>query len=484
MKRLTFVLLSFLVVASLLLAACGATAEPTKAPEPTEAPKAEATKAPEPTEAPKEEEAGEKVQVRWFVGLGTGANPDQIPQEDEVVARFNETHDNIELVVEYVTNEQAPDQLKTQIAAGNAPDIIGPVGQSGVNEFEGSFMDLTEYIESTGYDLGVYDPGSVDFYRVADGMYGIPFAVFPSFIYYNRDLFDEAGLEYPPHQYGEPYADGDPWTVEKLEEIAMLLTVDVNGNDATMDGFDPDNIAQFGYVTQWNNNDIRSQCAALFGADTLVDDDGNAVISDRWRDCVQWYYAGMHEKHFMPDLTYDQSDLLGAGNPFDSGNVAMAHSHLWYICCNNSVENWDIAAVPAWNDEGDVTSKLHADTFRIFDSTEHPDEAFYVLAWLTNEGSADLTQIYGALPARLDQQDAFFEGLDERFPQGVDWQVVVDSLPYPDVPGHEWNMPNYSQAVDRLQAFGTLYAAEAGLDLDAEIDQLIADLQVIFDQAE
>jgi multiple sugar transport system substrate-binding protein len=315
-------------------------------------------------------------------------------------------------------------------------------------------------------------------------MYGIPFAVFPSFIYYNRDLFDEAGLEYPPHQYGEPYADGDPWTVEKLEEIAMLLTVDVNGNDATMDGFDPDNIAQFGYVTQWNNNDIRSQCAALFGADTLVDDDGNAVISDRWRDCVQWYYAGMHEKHFMPDLTYDQSDLLGAGNPFDSGNVAMAHSHLWYICCNNSVENWDIAAVPAWNDEGDVTSKLHADTFRIFDSTEHPDEAFEVLAWLTNEGSADLTQIYGALPARLDQQDAFFEGLDERFPQGVDWQVVVDSLPYPDVPGHEWNMPNYSQAVDRLQAFGTLYAAEAGLDLDAEIDQLIADLQVIFDQAE
>lgn len=472
MRKPILVFASLLVALSLALAACGGGA-------PTEAPPVE-----QPTEAPPPEPVEEeKVQIRWFVGLGTGANPDQIPQEDEVVARFNETHDNIELVAEYVENQQAPDQLKTQIAAGNAPDIIGPVGQSGVNQFEGLFLNLEPLINATNYDLGVYDPGSVDFYRVADGMFGIPFAVFPSMIYYNRDLFDEAGLEYPPHKYGEPYADGDPWTVEKLEELAMLLTVDADGNDATSPDFDPENIVQFGYITQWEGNDPRSQCTALFGAGRF-DVDGNAEIPDRWRECLHWYYTGIHEKHFMPDTAYEGSDLLAAGNQFDSGNVAMAHCHLWYTCCNTNVPNWDMAAVPAYNDAGDVTVKLHADTFRIMASTEHPNEAFEVLAWLTSEGAAELTQIYGALPARLDQQDAFFASLDEKFPQGVDWQVVVDGLAYPDVPGHEWNMPNYAQAVDRLQAFSTLYKSEAGLDLDAEIDTLVSDLQVIFQEAE
>ena len=41
-----------------------------------------------------------------------------------------------------------------------------------------------------------------------------------------------------------------------------------------------------------------------------------------------------------------------------------------------------------------------------------------------------------------------------------------------------------NQAVDRLQAFSTLYKSEAGLDLDVEIDALVSDLQVIYEEAE
>ena len=55
-------------------------------------------------------------------------------------------------------------------------------------------------------------------------------------LYYQRDMFDEAGLEYPPHAYGEPYIlDGEEveWNFDTLRELAKRLTVDVNGNDAT-----------------------------------------------------------------------------------------------------------------------------------------------------------------------------------------------------------------------------------------------------------
>jgi len=471
MRRKPFyILLALLVAASMLLTACGGAA-------PTEAPAVEEPAVEEP--AVEEPAAAEKVQIRWFIGLGTGSNPEHLAGQEAVVERFNSTHDNIELIMDIVTNEQAPDQLKTQIAAGNPPDLIGPVGWSGTNEFSGLFLDLEPYLGD--FDWSDFDADSINAYRMeGEGLLGLPFAVFPSMLYYDRDLFDEAGLAYPPHKYGEAYADGDPWTVEKMEELAMILTVDVNGNDANSPDFDPENIAQFGYHSQWT--DPRGQAAALFGADNVFDENNNAVLSDRWRGAFRWYYEGMHVKHFMPSTPYQESDLLAAGNPFDSGNVAMAHCHLWYTCCNTNVPNWDMAAVPAYNEAGDVTVKLHADTFRILASTEHPAEAVEVMVWLTDDGAFDLLQIYGGMPGRISQQDAFFVGMDEKFAQGVDWQVAIDGLAFPDVPNHESNMPNYAKAYDRIGAFQSLYEADPTLDIDAELDTLVADLQVIFDE--
>jgi len=186
----------------------------------------------------------------------------------------------------------------------------------------------------------------------------------------------------------------------------------------------------------------------------------------------------------MPNSTYQNSDLLAAGNPFASGNVAMAHCHLWFTCCIDDVPNWDMAAVPSYNENGDVTVKLHADTFRVFKATEHPAEAVEVLLYLTGEAAGDLLQIYGAMPGRISLQEEFFAGMDERFTQGVDWQVSVDGLAYPDVPNHESNLPNYSKAYDRIGAFQTLYETEAGLDIDAELDTLVSDLQAIFDEVD
>ncbi len=55
-------------------------------------------------------------------------------------------------------------------------------------------------------------------------------------------MFDEAGLNYPPATYGEPYVMPDgtevEWSFETLTELAKFLTVDANGADATMDEFD------------------------------------------------------------------------------------------------------------------------------------------------------------------------------------------------------------------------------------------------------
>ncbi|MEO1439571.1 MAG: sugar ABC transporter substrate-binding protein, partial [Chloroflexota bacterium] len=75
--------------------------------------------------------AQDRVEIRWYVGLGAGTDGPVIELEEAFVAEYNELQDEIELILEVVDNDQAYDVLNTQIAAGNAPDIIGPMGIRG-----------------------------------------------------------------------------------------------------------------------------------------------------------------------------------------------------------------------------------------------------------------------------------------------------------------------------------------------------------------
>ncbi len=428
--------------------------------------------------------AQDPVTIVWYVGLGTGSNPEHQEPQESVVAAFNETHDNIELQINVVLNDVAYDTLATLIASDQAPDIVGPVGFAGSWAFAGSWLDLDPLVEASGIDMTQFWPeAQIAFNRTEDaGLIGLPFAVFPNYIYFNRDLFDEAGLEYPPQEFGAPYVlDGEEleWNFDTMRQIGMYLTVDSNGNDATSDAFDPEAIEQFGFEFQWMN---AMGIGSVFGAGSVTDADGNAVIPSQWGEGFNWWYNAMHTDHFMPNESYRGSDLLAAGNPFSSGRVAMASSHLWYTCCidADTVPNWDIAVVPAY--DGKNTSLLHADTYRIMNTTEHPEEAFEVLMYMLTDASSELLQAYGAFPSNPAAQEPFVDGLNERFPQGVNWQVAIDSLGYPDVPSHEQNMPNWNKAFEAWDSFNTLLTSDPGLDVNAELASLLENLQAIYDE--
>ncbi|MGC9523673.1 MAG: ABC transporter substrate-binding protein, partial [Anaerolineae bacterium] len=455
------------------LSACGPGAAPTEEPVETEEP-AE-------TEEPTEEEpaaAGGK-EIRWFIGLGAGGNPEEVEKEEAFVEAFNAKYgDQFKLVMDVVANETAYDVLKTQIASGDCPDIVGPVGVRGLWSFEGAWLDLAPYVEKYNYDLSDFNEALVEFYQLGpQGQVGLPFAVYPSALWYNKDLFDEAGLEYPPHEFGAPYADGDEWTFEKLRELAIFLTVDAEGNTPEDEGFDPDNIVQFGYHPQWT--DIRGQWT-FFGAGNFVDEEGNAYLPEVWREAAHWHYDAMWQDYFMPNDNYVNSDLLAQGNTFGSGNVAMTPIHTWYTCCFEDV-NWDVAAIPSY--EGNITAKLHADTFAIPACSADPDASFQVLSLMLDEFAPELLQVYGGLPARASLQESALATMQENFPN-ADLNVFVEALNYPDNPNHEAGMPNFNKASDRYTTFGSLYQSDPNLDLDAELDKLIGDLQAIFNEVQ
>jgi multiple sugar transport system substrate-binding protein len=431
----------------------------------------------------------QKTVVTWFVGLGTGTDATQIDVQNKIVENFNKSQDKIELKINIAaSNQVAPPALGTLIASGNAPDIVGPVGFSGANLFSGQWLDLAPLVEKHKYDLTQFPESLVNLYREDGQLVGIPFAVFPGLIYVNKDLFDEAGLEYPPAKFDDAKTgvskymlDGKEvtWDWDTVAEVAKRLTVDANGKDATDPAFDPTKTEQFGFVHQWDT--IRSDFST-FGGAPIVDANGKVALPEAWNEEAKWIQNGVHKEHFIPNTSYLNSDLLKP-HAFASGKVAMARVMLWYTCCLADMKaKWDLAVMPSY--KGQVYAPTDADTFRIHKDTKNPDAAFEVLSYLLGDGALDLITAYGAYPARPDLQEAAIKAKAEKYPTVQNWDLVAPSLDYTSAPGHEANFPNFNKGQLRFADFATLLYGDTGVDIDVdkEMAKLQADLQGIIEE--
>jgi multiple sugar transport system substrate-binding protein len=532
-KRL-FSLLALVLIASMLFAACGAPAQPAPAqpapaqpaatntpvaaaPAATEAPAAaeEPTAAPEPepmatltaaeqaaqasaaaAEAVKAAQAAGKIPVRWFVGLGTGTSPDQIAVQEQVVADFNASQDKIQLVLEIVPYDAGRDTLATQIASGAGPDIVGPVGWGGSNAFYGQWLDLAPYIEASGFDTTIFDPALVDSYQTEEGQVGLPFAVFPAAVYFVPEYFDEVGLEYPPQSYGDKYVlDGEEvdWTWEVFTEVAKRLTIDINGYDATEDGFDATRIVQVGYSPQWQThpNYFGSYIA---GAGKIFEGETKgsfkSTMPDGWKEVMRWAYDGMYgEQPWMATGPMSGSPEFGSGNLFNSGKAAMAVTPLWYTCCLADFKNagleFQAGSLPMGAD-GEVHGRVDADTFRVWKGTKVPAEAFTVLTYLITTGADKLLPIYGALPAIPEKQEPFFEAKSRDYPfvTPETWEVFKAGLSFPDAPSAEQYTPNWNEAFARGNTLWDLLqnTPPSQINFDAEWQKFVDDLNVIYNK--
>jgi multiple sugar transport system substrate-binding protein len=466
MHRRVTILTALLATLSLVISACGNSATTSQAPGSSEV-------------------AAGQVEIRWFCCLGGGDAPEQVAVEKKVAADFTAAHPNIKVTFEAVPYDGARDALATEIGSGNAPDIVGPVGIGGAEAFHGQWLDLTDLIAKNNYDLSQFPSNIVDIYKLDEGQVGIPFAIYPSPLFYKRGLFEEAGLEEPPHKYGDPYTlDGKQveWNYDTAREVALRLTVDKTNKDATQAGFDPKSIVQYGFEAQ--RDDIRG-LGAYFGGGSLASSDGKTVqIPDPWLAAWKWWYNGMWTDHFiMTGPVYNSTEFNGGGYPFFSGKVAMSQNFLWSTYgVADAGDDWDLAALPAYN--GKATAAFNADTFRIMKDTKHPDEAFQVLSYLLDEGSNELLQAYGGMPAREKEQAAFFDtlGQSDGFPEKVDWQVAIDGIAQADQPNFEANLPKYNESLDLLVKYREKWWSKAGLDIDQEASTLKDELQAIWDR--
>lgn len=241
-------------------------------------------------------------EVTWFIGLGTGAQKEQLDIEKSIADKFNASQSDIHLTLNIAaSNAAAPGLLSALIGSGRSPDIVGPVGYAGSNAFPGQWMDLASLVKKNNYNLAQFPDALVKLYQAPEGLLGLPFAVYPSLLFYNKDLFDEATLAYPPTKVGDTYKlDGKdvPWDWNTVAEIGKRLTVDAAGNDATSAKFDPKNIVQYGFNQQWGTT--RADFSTFGGSPVVDPTTKKVVIPQSWRDNAQWTWDGIWKYHFIP----------------------------------------------------------------------------------------------------------------------------------------------------------------------------------------
>jgi len=484
MKRTLLTLVALLTVASIVLLA-GCAPKPTEAPAaaPTEAPAAAPTEAPPPTAAPA---AAEPVKIVIFVGFGTGTSPEQIAVHDQLAEEFNTTHEDIQIEFLTVPWEERITKFSTMLAGDMTPDIAMPIGVGGIAEFYDEWMDLTPFIERDNYDMSDFFGKTVEIHTYPEkGILGLPLCVYPSVVYYNQDLFDAAGVEYPPHEWEAAYADGDPWNLDKLVEISKKLTLDADGNNADSPAFNWENSTQWGW-NGWDWSSLGSFVQKFGGRPTGISEDGKTALlnSEGWVQTMSWVKDTVWTWHIRASSEQAGAFYDAAGDPMGSGMVAMWECHSWMSYAWPSWTesfNWDVAAVPAAG-SNKPQAPVDADTFVMPKSGKHPDEAWEVVKWFFQpENMERLVKNYGCMPARGSSIEKWFADRQAEYPN-VDFQVFADSLNYVDIPNHESYTPEYTKKEDAIQTALDLVLTGENLDVQAVMDTLNTTVQGYLDE--
>jgi len=157
-------------------------------------------------------------------------SPEELAVWQTIVDEFQVAHPEIHVTVDVSDWDSYWDKLQTLFAGGTPPDVFAmdaplfPDWQS-----RGVLLNMQPYIDAApGFLDGIY-PVTLQVYQRDDGYYGLPRDFQTIVLYYNKDMFDAAGMKYPD----------DTWTMDDLKAAAKALTLDSNGDGIPTSGVSP-----------------------------------------------------------------------------------------------------------------------------------------------------------------------------------------------------------------------------------------------------
>lgn len=390
------------------------------------------------------------------------------PQEktaiESMVAAFNDSHPCIRVEPQHIPSSAYTEKISTMVAGGNPPDIAYldafialPWAEEGV------LLDLTEYFRN--------DPEASQrleasyYYYGDDQILGTNTAGETMALYYRKDLFDEAGLPYPPSNPDEA------WTWEEFVEVAKKLTKDRNGNDATSPDFDSENIATYGVAfPQWWAGWLPfiysngGRFASEDGSELLLNQPEAVEVLQKMQDLI---YV-----HHVAPTPAQTSAMPSTDIMMQTGSVAMDINGHWKVLDYSKLPiDWGVGVLPKFNDPATV---LFGAPTVIFADTEYPDAAFEFYKFHNNPARVDLFQKGLWMPLQKEYYTdpamtaKWLEGEEGVYPEGAEGAFVDLTLNHtPQQPPTYWlrnlaqiNTEAVTPAMDLLWS-GELSAQEA-----------------------
>ncbi|HAJ37699.1 MAG TPA: hypothetical protein DCL15_18680 [Chloroflexi bacterium] len=319
--------------------------------------------------------------AKTVLRVGTGDSGEGLTPHFKIIEMFEAANPDIQVQLEPVGSGDYYARILTQIAAGDPPDLL-QIGDDAVPMFvdKGAFLPLDDFIASEQYplDTSIYLPGVMEPGKWNGAQYLLPKDFSPLAIYYNKKLFDAAGVPYPQ----------EGWTWDDLLATAQQLTLtDASGN-----------------VTQWGiqlpgpwTTGFEYWVAAAGGS--LVSEDGANFVgymdSPEVQRAVQ-FYADLYHKYKVAPPPADMNAFGGGNSEFDSGKAAMRLFGRWPQAGMKQNPNIDlgVAPLPAGAKRAGV---LFWGGFGISSLSENPEAAWRFLRFYTGAEGAEVWKDW-ALP--------------------------------------------------------------------------------------
>ncbi|MBX3030742.1 MAG: sugar ABC transporter substrate-binding protein [Chloroflexi bacterium] len=149
------------------------------------------------------------------------ANPAHVELFEQLGAEFAAASPTVSgVTIESFNLAELDTLFTTQIAAGDPPDVSWlPVEASLQYRQAGALIDLKPVIDATpDFDFADFIPALLERWVDGDAVYGIPFSTGPLVMYYNKDLYAQAGVKDP----GQLIAEGN-WTWDAFRETSKQL---------------------------------------------------------------------------------------------------------------------------------------------------------------------------------------------------------------------------------------------------------------------
>ncbi|HFF9855672.1 MULTISPECIES: ABC transporter substrate-binding protein [Serratia] len=312
--------------------------------------------------------AADKITLRYAVW-----DRNQLPAEQEIAKRFEQANPDIKIEIELTPSAQYFVKLDSAAAGGVAPDIFWINMPYFVQYAKNGIMEpLAPYIKDSGLQLDDVVASSVKAYQYDGQQMAIPRDVDSIAVWYNKKLFDQAGVSYPTSD----------WSWDDLKNKATALKSGLKG-------------AAFPLVMDLSIDGQDSYMNLLFqNGNHIVPKDGQPT--DIANDKSIWVYQqlqGMMKDGLMPSA--QQMSEVKTENIFQSNRAAMVYAGSWLAApfANNPLINDHIGVVmmPKIERQSGVAHSL---AFAMSAKSAHKQAAWKYIAFMSSEASqAELAKV-------------------------------------------------------------------------------------------